>query len=206
MNFIQNLNIVKTTLTIISLVFGFLIFFNFWVDFKRDEIFLVTNGFGVFFFSAPLYYLFVKGYFGKHNLKKDLHILTKKYIFSFENFLFLSSAVFFILIESGLDILLAISIVEQYLLLTYLSFMIFVYVDSAKNSLLISSFIIFWHFLNFNFLNSFPISLSIWLNPFSSWSYISWFKNDYLWIVLLLVKWTLIIWIEKRQTKAITLE
>jgi hypothetical protein len=71
---------------------------------------------------------------------------------------------------------------------------------------LISSFIIFWHFLNFNFLNSFPISLSIWLNPFSSWSYISWFKNDYLWIVLLLVKWTLIIWIEKRQTKAITLE
>jgi hypothetical protein len=76
----------------------------------------------------------------------------------------------------------AISIVEQYLLLTYLSFMIYVYVDSAKNSLLISSFIIFWHFLNFNFLNSFPISLSIWLNPFSSWSYISWFKNDYLWI------------------------
>jgi hypothetical protein len=71
---------------------------------------------------------------------------------------------------------------------------------------LISSFIIFWHFLNFNFINSFTISLSIWLNPFYSWSYISWFKNDYLWIVLLLVKWTLIIWIEKRQTKAITLE
>lgn len=204
MNFIQNLNIVKTIFTISLLVFGFLMFFNFWVDFKRDEIFLVTNGFGIFFFSAPLYYLFMKGYLGKHNLKKDLHILTKKYIFSFENFLFLSSAVFFILIGSGLDILLAISIVEQYLLLTCLSFMICLYLDSAKNSLLISYFIIFWHLLNFNFLSSFPISLSIWLNPFSSWSYISWFKDDYFWIVLLLVKWVVIMWVVKRQTKGIT--
>lgn len=204
MNVIQNLNIVKTTFTITLLFFGLLILFDFWVEFKRDEIFFVTNGFGIFFFSAPLYYLFMKGYLGKHNLKKDVHTLTKEYIFSFENFLFLSSAVFFVLIGSGLDILLTLSIIEQYLLLTCLSFIICLYVDCTKNSLLISSFIIFWHFLNFNFLNSFPISISIWLNPFSSWSYIPWFKNDYLWIVLLLVKWTAIIWIIKSQTKVIT--
>lgn len=204
MKIIQYINIVKITFIIAILIFSLFVFFNFWDDFKREDIFFILNGYGIFFFSAPVYFLYIKGFIGNYTLKKDFIQLTKKYLLTFENFIFLFSGVLFIVITSDFDTLLILSIIEHYLFLTCLSLIIFVTIFHTQSSLLLSLFIVLWHFLTFNFLNSFPLKIAIWLNPFSSWSYISWFKNDYLWMVLLPVKWTAIIWIIKSQAKVIS--
>lgn len=201
MKIIQYINIVKITFIIATLIFSLLIFFDFWEDFKREDIFFILNGYGIFFFSAPVYFLYIKGFIGNYTLKKDFIQLTKKYLLTFENFIFLFSGILFIVITSDFDTLLILSIIEHYLFLTCLSLIIFVTIFHTQSSLLLSLFIVLWHVLTINFLNSFPLKIAMWLNPFSSWSYISWFKNDYLWMVLLPVKWTAIIWIIKSQTK-----
>lgn len=204
MKIIQYINIVKITFIIAILIFSLLIFFDFWEDFKREDIFFILNGYGIFFFSAPVYFLYIKGYIGNNTLKKDFIQLTKKYLLTFENFIFLFSGILFIVITSDFDTLLILSIIEHYLFLTCLSLIIFVTIFHTQSSLLLLLFIVLWHVLTINFLNSFPLKIAMWLNPFSSWSYISWFKNDYLWMVLLPVKWTAIIWIIKSQTKVIS--
>ncbi|EIM72592.1 hypothetical protein A3SI_19476 [Nitritalea halalkaliphila LW7] len=135
MRYFIELNIVRFLFIATALLFSLLIYFNFWDEFLAEELLLVTNGFGIFFLSAPFYYLFIRGHFEDSSSNLPLVALVKGYSLTFENLLFISSSILFIWLSAGFDMQLILSIIEHYLFLTCFSFVIYWFFDRGIKSL-----------------------------------------------------------------------
>lgn len=189
---LYNKNIFQFSFVLLTLVFCGLGLFQIWGEFKSFEIFALTNGYAIFFILSPVYFLYLKNFSVANERFEDLVSIVKAYFSNVLSIAMIVSGGLFLLLATNFDFWVFILFIEQFLFITVLVFVIILSNNNITNSIFFIAILAFWQLMHMSALASFELSWILWLNPLSSWSYLSWYFESYIYILPLLLKWIML--------------
>lgn len=189
---LYNKNIFQFSFVLLTLVFCGLRLFQFWGEFQSFDLFALTNGYAIFFILSPVYFLYLKNFSVAIESFKDLLAIVKEYFSNVLSIAMIASGGLFLMLATNFDYFVFILFVEQFLFTTILVFAIMTNYKNYSNSVFLVVVLAIWQLMHMSALASFESSWILWLNPLSSWSYLSWYFESYIYILPILLKWIML--------------
>jgi hypothetical protein len=118
--------------------------------------------------------------------------IVKEYFSNVLSIAMIASEGFFLLLATHFDFWVFILYIEQFLFTTILVFAIMTNCKNYSNSVFLVVVLAIWQFMHMSALASFESSWILWLNLLSSWTYLSWYFESYIYILPILLKWILL--------------
>lgn len=189
---LYNKNIFQLTFILLTLTFCVLRLLQFWGEFQKFELFVIANGYALFFILSPGYFLYLKNFSVATERFENLVAIVKEYFSNVFSIAMIVSGGLFLMLATNFDYFVFILFVEQFLFTTILVFAIMTNYKNYSNSVFLVVVLAIWQLMHMSALASFESSWILWLNPLSSWSYLSWYFESYIYTLPILLKWIML--------------
>lgn len=188
----NNTNIFQLTFILLTLTFCVLRLLQFWGEFQKFELFVIANGYALFFILSPGYFLYLKNFSVATERFENLVAIVKEYFSNVFSIAMIVSGGLFLLLATHFDFWVLILFIEQFLFTTMLVFAIMLSNKNFSNNLFFIAILAFWQLIHITALNSSESVWKLWLNPLSSWTYLTWYFDSLIYLFPILLKWIML--------------